>query len=100
MMEGTRRGGDRQELHERVRVHSQASADAMKGGARENDLFERIASDELFAIDRETIAAMAHPGDYTGLAMRQTELFLTEEIDPLIAAHRDLVSSETGEVRV
>jgi len=100
MMEGTRRGGDRQELHERVRVHSQASADAMKGGARENDLFERIASDDLFAIDRETIAAMAHPGDYTGLAMRQTELFLTEEIDPLIAAHRDLVSSETGEVRV
>jgi adenylosuccinate lyase len=100
MMEGTRRGGDRQELHERVRVHSHAAANAMKGGARENDLFDRIAADETFAIDRATIDAMARPEDYTGLAMRQTEVFITEEVDPLIAAHRELVSSETGEVRV
>jgi adenylosuccinate lyase len=100
MMEGTRRGGDRQVLHERVRIHSQASADAMKGGAHENDLFARIAADELFAIDRATIEAMARPEDYTGLSMRQTEAFIREDVDPLLESHRALVTSEAGEVRV
>ena len=52
MMEGVRRGGDRQVLHERVRIHSQAAADALKAGAAENDLFDRIAADPLFGIDR------------------------------------------------
>src|ERR1041384_1078406 len=57
MMEGVRRGGDRQVLHERVRIHSQGAADAMKSGG-ENDLFDRIAADPLFGIDREAIAGM------------------------------------------
>ena len=100
MMEGTRRGGDRQVLHERVRVHSQAAMDAMKAGSNQNDLFERIAQDELFSIDRATIESMTRAEDYTGLAMRQTETFLHEDVDPLLAAHRAMVSSEAGEVRV
>src|SRR6476659_3773156 len=54
MMEGVRRGGDRQVLHERVRIHSQAAAEAMKSGGA-NDLFDRIAKDSLFGIDRKTI---------------------------------------------
>jgi len=61
MMEGVRRGGDRQVLHERVRIHSQAAADSLKSGATENDLFDRIAGDALFAIDRKSIAKLAHP---------------------------------------
>src|ERR1051326_6057959 len=85
MMEGTRRGGDRQVLHERVRIHSQAAADAMKSGARENDLFDRIAADSLFSIDRASIEAIARAEDYVGLSKQQTERFLAEEIDPLIA---------------
>ena len=99
MMEGVRRGGDRQVLHERVRIHSQAAADALKGGAVENDLFDRIAADRLFAVDRGTIAAMADPGQYTGLARQQTERFL-EEVDQVLSEHAADIVSTPAEVRV
>ncbi len=98
MMEGVRRGGDRQVLHERVRVHSQAAADALKSGARDNDLFERIGGDPLFGIDRKAIAAMSRADDYTGLARQQTERFLNDEIDPVIARHQ--VEKDVAEVHV
>ena len=100
MMEGVRRGGDRQVLHERVRVHSQASADAMKGGANRNDLFDRIADDALFGIDRETIEQIAKPEAYTGLSHQQTERFLIEDVDPILEKHRQEIHAEVGEVRV
>jgi adenylosuccinate lyase len=101
MMEGTRRGGDRQVLHERVRIHSQAAADALKSGGSENILFDRIASDALFGIDRASITEMARPESYTGLSKQQTERFLSEEIDPIIAAEvATIITGEVGEVRV
>ncbi|HSP34166.1 MAG TPA: lyase family protein, partial [Thermoanaerobaculia bacterium] len=99
MMEGVRRGGDRQALHERVRVHSQAAANAMKSGGA-NDLFDRIAADSLFGIDRASIAKMARPEDYTGLAAEQTERFIADDIDPLLHAHRREIEEGVGEVRV
>jgi adenylosuccinate lyase len=98
MMEGVSRGGDRQVLHERVRIHSKAAADAMKGGAAANDLFERIAGDQLFGIDRETIERIARPEDYTGLARQQTERFLIEDVDPILAG--EAVDAMTAELRV
>ena len=100
MMEGTRRGGDRQVLHERVRVHSQAAADAMKAGSNQNDLFDRIAGDALFGIDRATIENLARPEDYTGLSKQQTERFLVEDVDPVLEKHRAEIHDRAGEVRV
>jgi adenylosuccinate lyase len=100
MMEGVRRGGDRQILHERVRVHSQAAAGMLKEGASRNDLFDRIADDPLFSIDRTTIDQLAPPVAFTGLSRRQTERFIAEEVDPLLARHRDLIDEAVGEVRV
>jgi adenylosuccinate lyase len=100
MMEGVRRGGDRQVLHERVRIHSQAAANAVKGGSGTNDLFDRIAGDALFAIDRQAIEEMARPEDYTGLSQAQTERFLAEEVDPVLAMHRQEIHQDAGEVRV
>jgi adenylosuccinate lyase len=100
MMEGVRRGGDRQVLHERVRVHSQAAADMLKAGANRNDLFDRIADDTLFGIDRETIERIARPEDYTGLSRQQTERFLIEDVDPILERHREEIHAEVGEVRV
>ena len=93
MMEGTRRGGDRQVLHERVRIHSQTAADG-------DDLLNRIAADRIFGIDRKTMDAMAKPENYTGLARQQTERFLKQEIDPIIAAHTAEIMTGVGEVRV
>lgn len=100
MMEGTRRGGDRQVLHERVRIHSQAAADAMKGGAAQNDLFDRIAGDPIFGIDRAAIEELARPDNYTGLSKQQTERFLIETIDPILESQREHIRAEASEVRV
>ena len=100
MMEGVQRGGDRQVLHERVRIHSQAAAGRMKSGETENDLFERIAGDNLFGIDRAAIDAMARPEDYTGLSQEQTERFIIEHVDPVLSTHRKEIHDRAGEVRV
>jgi adenylosuccinate lyase len=100
MMEGVRRGGDRQVLHERVRVHSQAAANMLKGGASRNDLFDRIAGDPLFSIDRTTIDDLARPEAFIGLSLRQTERFIAEDVDPLLDRHRDLIDQTVSEVRV
>ena len=99
MMEGVRRGGDRQVLHERIRIHSQAAAGALKSGAQENDLFDRIAADPLFGIDRQAITAMADPAQFTGLARQQTERFL-EEVDGVLATRAADILSTPAEVRV
>lgn len=88
MMEGVRRGGDRQVLHERVRIHTQNKPD---------DVFERIAADPLFGIDRATIESMARPEDYTGLARQQTERFLAE-VDAVLAGQ--VTEQVTEELRV
>ena len=100
MMEGVQRGGDRQVLHERVRIHSQAAAGVLKNGGRENDLFDRIAADPLFGIDRQSIDSMANAEKYTGLSRQQTERFLIEDVDPILAAHREHIDQTAGEVRV
>ena len=100
MMEGTRGGGDRQVLHERVRVHSQAAADALKNGAPTNDLLERISADPIFGIDRAAMERLAKPENYTGLSRQQTERFLIEDVDPVLNANRDAIAERAGEVRV
>jgi adenylosuccinate lyase len=100
MMEGVRRGGDRQVLHERVRIHSQAAAGRLKSGASDNDLLERIAADAFFGIDRASIEQLARPDAFTGLSTQQTEKFLIEDVDPILDAERTQIRSDVGEVRV
>jgi adenylosuccinate lyase len=100
MMEGAARGGDRQVLHERFRIHARDAANALKSGAAQNDLFDRIAADALFGIDRASIERMANPDDYTGLSRQQTERFLVEEVDSILNAEREHIRDEVGEVRV
>jgi adenylosuccinate lyase len=100
MMEGVSRGGDRQVLHERIRVHSQAAADRLKKGASDNDLLERIAADPLLGMDEQTVRAVARPENFIGLAPEQVERFLAGRVDPLLDRERALISAETGEVRV
>ncbi len=101
MMEGVARGGDRQVLHERIRIHSQAAADAMKDGTAANDLFDRIAADPLFGIDRREIDRLVRPEEFIGLSPRQTAQFLERQIDPLLQREQELISERmAGEVRV
>ena len=100
MMEGVRRGGDRQQLHERVRVHSMAAVDAIKGGALGNDLLERIAGDPAIGLSAEDVRALARPEEFVGLSPEQVGWFLESHVDPLLAKRGYLVTDEVGEVRV
>ena len=75
LMEGVRRGGDRQALHEVIRRHSMAAAQRMKEG-EPCDLLDRLAADPAFPLDGAQIRAMLDPVAFTGRAAEQTEAFL------------------------
>jgi len=97
MMEAVRMGCDRQEIHERVRVHSQAAAARMKGEGLESDLLERIADDPAFPMGREQLTHLLAPEKYTGRAKEQTERFLTEVVDPILAGGEEM---DMGEIKI
>ena len=97
LMEGVRLGGDRQELHERIRVHSQAAAARMKQEGKESDLMERIAADPAFPMDHEHLTKLLSPENYTGRAAEQTENFVKNEVDPALAGH---AAREMGEIKL
>lgn len=76
MMDAVKRGGDRQELHERIRVHSMEAARVVKEQGGENDLLDRIAADSAFGVTREELASLIHPSLYIGCSAVQTEEFV------------------------
>ena len=101
MMEGVRRGGDRQQLHEMVRVHSQAAANALKRGANQNDLLDRLAADPQFGMDRDAIESVVCAKDFVGLAPEQVDAFLRTDVEPILNANRGLIEQGAqGELRV
>ena len=77
MMEAVKRGGDRQELHERIRQHSLAATARMKEGER-CDLLDRLAADPAFGMTRAELDAVMDPALYTGRCAQQVERFLSE----------------------
>ena len=87
IMESVKHGADRQEIHERVRVHSQAAANRMKAEGLESDLMERIAADPAFPLDHEHLTALLAPEKYTGRAAEQAARFLTGVVDPILAEY-------------
>ena len=97
LMEGVRLGGDRQALHERIRVHSQAAAARMKQEGKESDLMERIAADPAFPMDHEHLTKLLAPENYTGRAAEQTANFVKNEVDPALAGH---AARDMGEIKL
>ena len=89
MMDAVKRGGNRQELHERLRQHAQAAGNRVKAEGAANDLLDRIAADPLFGTTREELEATLKPELYIGRAAQQVEEFLTETVKPLLQANAD-----------
>jgi adenylosuccinate lyase len=81
LMAAVAAGGDRQELHELIRRHSQAAASVVKNEGRANDLLDRLAADEAF--ENVDIQAALDPARFTGRAARQVEEFVREVVQPL-----------------
>lgn len=84
MMRAVEAGGDRQELHERLRVHSHAAAAQVKLEGKENDLIKRIAADEKFGLTEEEINSLLLPEKYIGRSVHQTEEFIASIADPIL----------------
>ncbi len=84
LMRAVRRGGDRQDLHERIRQHAVAAADGMKQEGRSNDLVDRIAGDAAFGLTREELDETLDPARHVGRAPEQVDAFLRDHVDPLL----------------
>src|SRR5690606_33715597 len=87
LMRAVKAGGDRQELHERIRQHSVAAANRVKDEGAPNDLIERIASDPAFGLSRAAIEETLDPARHTGRAAEQVDQFLETHVAPVPARH-------------
>ena len=96
LMESVKRGGDRQELHERIRVHSVAAAQQVKLYGEKNDLLERIMADPAFKLSEDELREMCDPRGFTGMAEHQTEKFINEYLDPVIDANKEYLGVEAS----
>jgi len=81
MMAAVQAGGDRQKVHERIRVHSHAAAAQVKQEGKENDLIERLKADEAFA--KVDFKKVLNPKAYIGRAPQQADEFVTEVVTPI-----------------
>ena len=90
LMEAVKRGGDRQELHEKIRVHSMEASKMVKLEGKPNDLIERIANDPAFGLKYEELTNVLDPKNYIGRSKEQVEEFIDTYIKPLIANIGDI----------
>ena len=89
LMDAVKAGGDRQELHEKIRMHSMAAGKIVKEEGKANDLLDRIVSDPDFHITKEALQKVMKPENYVGRAAVQTEEFLNGVIKPILAENKD-----------
>ena len=95
MMDAVKVGGDRQALHERIRIHSMDAAKAVKEEGLPNDLICRIASDPLFGVTKEALQKVLKPENYVGRAPQQTQEFLDGVIKPILDSNANDLGIET-----
>lgn len=88
LMDAVKAGGDRQELHERIRVHSMAAGKMVKEEGKDNDLLERIAQDDAFPMGMEELLAIMSPENFIGRAPNQTVEFFKNYIDPILETEK------------
>lgn len=96
IMEGVKNGGDRQELHERIRIHSMEAARKVKQEGKNNDLIERIINDPQINIDKQKLVTLLAPKNFIGFAKEQTEEFLSHQILPILESNKDLLGMDSS----
>ena len=100
MMDAVKRGGNRQELHERIRKLSQKAGHNVKELGRPNDLIDLIAADPVFGMSREELSAHMDPGAYIGRCPEQVEEFLRLRIDPVLERYPGALTRDDTELKV
>jgi adenylosuccinate lyase len=98
LMAAVRRGGDRQELHERMRVHSRAAAQRILERGEANDFLDRVAEDPEIPLDRDELDGLLDPLRFVGRAPQQVREFLSEHVRPVLEAAGDLPEAKDLDV--
>lgn len=91
IMEEVKAGGDRQEIHEIIRVHSMEASRKVKMEGKDNDLIERIMNDNSLKLDKSKLAEVLDPKNFIGFAPIQTEEFIKNEVQPILDKYSDMV---------
>ena len=94
LMEAVKAGGDRQELHEKIREHSMAAAKNVKEEGLDNDLMERLVADPAFGLDQTKAREILDPFKFIGRAPHQVEEFIKAEVDPILERSKDLIQED------
>ncbi len=94
IMEEVKAGGDRQEIHEVIRVHSMEASKKVKEEGKENDLIERILNDNSLKLDKSKLKEVLDPKNFIGFAPIQTEEFIANEVQPILDANSELIGLE------
>lgn len=100
IMNAVLKGGDRQELHEKIRVYSMEAGREVKEFGRPNDLVDRIANDASFGLTKEEILKALNPANLCGRAMHQVDDFITEKVNPVLEKYGHLIECVKSEVNV
>lgn len=99
LMDAVKAGGDRQELHEKIRTHSMAAGKRVKEEGLDNDLLDRIAADSAFNMTKEQLTGLMKPQNFVGCAPAQTEEFLRQVVDPVLESNKAILG-QTAEINV
>ncbi len=100
LMAAVGRGGDRQELHERLRVLAMEAGRRVKEHGEENDFIERVAQDPAFGMTQEALEAILDPKAFVGRAPAQVKEFIAQEVDPILERNGEELGAGEEEVRV
>lgn len=100
MMDAVKKGGDRQVLHERIRIHSIAAGAVVKEEGKPNDLLSRIAADPLFGLSEEELSAHLDPRAYVGRAPEQVTEFLENDVSPILSRYAELLTEKPADLKV
>ena len=95
MMDAVKAGGDRQELHEKIRTLSMEAGKMVKEEGKENNLLELIAADPSFNMTLEELEACMEPSRYTGRSERQVDMFLRDVVNPILEANKDVLGMKS-----
>ena len=99
LMECVKAGGNRQELHEKIRVHSMEAGKTVKIEGKENDLLERIANDAAFAAVKDKLSEIVNVENFIGFAPEQVDDFIAEVLNPILSKNPDAAKIES-EIKV
>ena len=94
MMSAVKKGGDRQQLHEKLRLHSIAAGRRVKEEGEDNDLIERVLADPAFMLKREDLEGVLVPEHFTGRSAEQTQRFIDGCIRPILEQNGDILGEK------